>query len=128
MVLRVRRANLSAGQPDVDAVVVMAEASRMMQTADRRDDLAVLLQRLERPGKLVVLARRRDLIVQRMDAVGEVDEGTAPRRGGCCSAARSGTMHSRNGSEMQVPSARRACRRSISQDWDRKLLIGTFSR
>ena len=43
-----RRADLSAGQPDVDAVVVVAEASRMMQAADRSDDLAVLLQRLER--------------------------------------------------------------------------------
>ena len=74
-----RRADLSASQPDVDAVVVVPEASRMMQTADRSDDLAVLLQRLKRPGKLVILTRRRDLIVQRMDAVREVDEGTAPR-------------------------------------------------
>ena len=63
-----RRADLSAGQPDVDAVVVVPEASRMMQTADRSDDLAVLLQRLKRPGKLVILTQRRDLIVQRVDA------------------------------------------------------------
>ena len=35
------------------------------------------------------------------------------------SAARSGSMHSRNGNEMHVPSARRACRRSSSQDWER---------
>ena len=78
----IRRAELSAGQPDRDAVVVMAERSRMMQAADRRDDLAMLFQRLERPGELVVLARRGDLVVERMDAVREVDEGTAPRRGG----------------------------------------------
>jgi hypothetical protein len=60
----------------------MADGSRMMQTADRRDDLAVLLQRLERPGKLIVFTRRGDLIVQRMDTVREVDEGASPRRGG----------------------------------------------
>ena len=31
----------------------------------------------------------------------------------------SGTMHSSSGREMKVPNARRAVRRSISQDWDR---------
>ena len=39
------------------------------------------------------------------------------------SAARNGTMHSRNGSEMQEPSARSARRRSINQDWERKVPI-----
>ena len=57
-----------------------------------------------------------------MNTVGEIDEGAAPRvEAG--SAALSGTMHSRKGSEMQVPIARSACRRSISQGWERKLLI-----
>ena len=42
---------------------------------------------------------------------------------GTHSAARSGAMHSRKGREMHVPKARRACRRSISQDCDRMLLI-----
>ena len=43
----VRWAELPAGQPDGDAVVVVAEGSRVMQPADGSDDLAVLLQRLE---------------------------------------------------------------------------------
>ena len=43
-----RRSNLSASQPEVNAVVMMAKASRMMQTTDGRDDLAVLFQRLKR--------------------------------------------------------------------------------
>ena len=41
----------------------------------------------------------------------------------CCSAAPSGTMHSRNGSGMQLPMARSACRRLISQDCERKLAM-----
>ena len=52
----------------------------MMQTADRSNDLTILFERLKRPRKLIVFPWRRNLIVQRMDAVGKVDEGTAPRR------------------------------------------------
>ena len=78
----VRGAELASGQPDFDAVVVVAEGSGVVHPADRRDDLAVLLQRLERPGKLVIPARREDLIVQRMHAVRKVDESAAPRRRG----------------------------------------------
>ena len=44
--IAVRRAKLSAGQPNINAVVVVAEAARVMQTADGCDDTAVLLQRL----------------------------------------------------------------------------------
>ena len=120
----IRRAELPAGQPDRDAVVVMAEGSRMMQTADRRDDLAVLLQRLERPGELVILARRGDLVVQRMHAVREVDEGAAPRRGGLLSQPPgAGPCIPATAARCKLPRARRAWRRSISQDWERKLLI-----
>ena len=43
----VRRAELAAGQPDGHAVVVVAEGSRVMQPADRREHFAVFLQRLE---------------------------------------------------------------------------------
>src|SRR6187401_3146327 len=62
----------------------------------------------------------------------------ALRRGvaGCCSAACSGTMHSKYGKAMQVPRARRACRRSINhgcegllirapgKGWSRWLALG----
>jgi hypothetical protein len=85
---------------------MMTQAARMMQTADRRDDVAMLLQRLQRTRELVILARRRDLVVQRVHAVREVDEGAALRRLAMAfSAARSGTMHSSMGSEMKLPSA-----------------------
>ena len=60
----------------------MAERPRVMQSADRRDHVAVLFQGLERPRKLVILARRGDLVIERMDAVRQVDESATPRRGG----------------------------------------------
>ena len=84
---------------------MMAEASRMMQTADRRDDLAVLLQRLKRTGKLVILARRGDLIVQRVDTVGEIDEGAAPRRGSLLGRVEAGSCIPASAGQMQVPIA-----------------------
>ena len=61
---------------------MVAEGSRVVQPADGRDDVAVFLQGLQRPGEPVVLAGREDLVVERVDAVGEVDEGAAPGRGG----------------------------------------------
>src|SRR5690348_6510761 len=78
----VRRAKFSAGQPNLLAVVVVAESSGVMHTADRRNHLAVLLQRHERPGKRVILARCGDLVIKRVDAVRDVDEGAAPGSGG----------------------------------------------
>lgn len=39
------------------------------------------------------------------------------------SAALRGTMHSRNGNAMQVPAARNAWRRLMSQDWGRKFMV-----
>ena len=72
-----------------------------MQPADRRNDIAVFLQGFQRPGERVVLARLEDLVVERMDAVGEVDEGAAPRRGGgffCC-AQRDHAVEQRQGYE-----------------------------
>ena len=77
----IRWAELAAGEPDLQAVVVVAEAARVVQAADRGDHFAELLQRLERAGELIVLAGLENLVVQRMDAVGEVDEGAAPWRG-----------------------------------------------
>ena len=73
----IRGAELPAGQEDVDAIVMVTQGSGVVQSADGRDDIAVLLQRLERAGELVILPRLGDLIVQRVDAVGEVDEGAA---------------------------------------------------
>ena len=80
--IAVRGTELSSGQEDVNAVVMVAEGSRVMQSTDRRDDIAVLFQGLERLGELIVLPRREDLIVQRVNAVGEVDEGAATGRCG----------------------------------------------
>jgi hypothetical protein len=44
------------------------------------------------------------------------------------SAALSGTMLSSRGRDMKLPNARRAWRRLINQDWDRKLLTEIFFR
>ena len=79
-----RLPNLPARQPDALAIVVVPHAVGMMQPAERRDDIAVRLQRRERLGQLVVRAGLLDLIVGRVDAVGQVDEDAAPgleRRG-----------------------------------------------
>ena len=63
--------------------MVMSEATRMMQSADRRDHVAMLLQRLQRAGELIALSFLEDLVVERVDAIREVDEYTAlGRRGG----------------------------------------------
>lgn len=72
--------NLSPGEPNVDAVVMMAEAAWMMQPADGRDHIAMFLQRLERSGELIILAGGRDLVVQRVNSVGEINEGRSARR------------------------------------------------
>ena len=80
--ITVRRAKLAAGQPGADAVVVVAEAASVVQAADWGDGLTVLLERLERAGELVVRAVLGDLVVERMNAVREVDEGAALGRGG----------------------------------------------
>ena len=78
----IRGPELAAGQPGANAVVVMAEAARMMQAADRSDRLTMLLERLERSGELVIRAGLGDLVIERMDAIGEVDKRAAPRRDG----------------------------------------------
>ena len=73
--------DFSAGQEDVDAVVMMPQTSGVMEAAEGSDYLAMFLQRLERLGEFVLFAVLGDLIVQRMDAVGQVDKGAASRRG-----------------------------------------------
>ncbi len=75
----IRRSQLAAGEPDFLAVVVVTQPARMMQAADWRDHVAMLLQRLERARKSVALARRGDLVIERVDAVGNVNEHTAAR-------------------------------------------------
>ena len=59
-----RRADLGAGQEDVDAVVVVPETAGMVQAADGRDHVAEFLQRLERAREGVVLTWLGDLIIQ----------------------------------------------------------------
>ena len=78
----VRGAELAAGQPSADAVMVVAKAAGVIETADRRDRLAVFLERLERAREAVIRAGLGNLVVERVDAVREVDEGTATGRGG----------------------------------------------
>ena len=72
-----------------------------MEPADGRNNVAMFFQGFQRPGELVVLAGREDLVVERMDAIGEVDKGAAPRRGGrffCC-AQRDHAVEQRQGYE-----------------------------
>jgi hypothetical protein len=78
----VRRAKFSSGQENIDAVVMMTDCSGVVQPADRCDNIAVFFERLQRLGKLVVFPFGKNLIVQRMNAVREVDEGAAAGR--CC--------------------------------------------
>ena len=80
--IAVRGAEFAARQPGVDALVVVADAAGIVKTADRRDGMTMLLERFERTGELVVRPVLGDLVVERVDAVGQVDEGAALRRGG----------------------------------------------
>ena len=80
--IAVRGAEFAAGQPGVDALVVVAEAAGVIQAADRGDRLPMLLKRFEGTGELVVRPVLGDLVVERVDAVGQVDEGAALGRGG----------------------------------------------
>lgn len=66
----------------------------MVKAADWGDGLTVLLERLERAGELVVWAVLGDLVVQRVDAVREVDEGAALGRGGHLLRGAQRSMHS----------------------------------
>src|SRR6056297_1130066 len=69
----------TAGQPNLDTVVMMSESAWVMQPADRCDRIAEFLERLQRPRQLIALARRGDLIIQRMDAVGQINKSAAAR-------------------------------------------------
>ena len=76
-----RWTELPSGEPNFLTVVMVAQAPGMVQAADRRDHLAMFLHRFERAREVVILIRRRDLIVQGIDSVGNVDERAAPWRG-----------------------------------------------
>jgi len=69
--------DLSASEINVNTVVVVANTSWMVKATDRSDYLPVLFQRFERTGKLIIFSRLRDLVIQRMDPVGKVHEGTS---------------------------------------------------
>ena len=73
-----RLADPRPGQPDLLAVVVVADAVGMMQAADRRDLLAVLLQYGEGLRHRVVTARAPDLPLVVVHPVGQVDEDAPP--------------------------------------------------
>ena len=75
--IAVRGSNFPSGQEDVNAVVMMAKAAGMMKAADRRDGVTMFLQRFERLGEFVIFAGLGDLVVERMDAVGQINEGAA---------------------------------------------------
>ena len=95
----VGRSEPAPSEPDLLAVVMVTEAAGVMQAADRRDDAAMLFQRLEGAGKAEVLTWRHDLIVEGVDAVGNVDEdaslGLRCRRRKC----RTHTFKQRQGDE-----------------------------
>lgn len=57
--------------------MVVAECAWMVKPADGSDCIAVFFERLERARKLVVLARGGDLVVERVNPVGEVNERAA---------------------------------------------------
>ena len=109
----------------VRAVVMVAQAMRMVHAADRRDDLAVLFQCRERLRQLVVRAGRGHLVGVRVDAVGEVDEDAAFRPP-ALSAASSGRMQSSSGRASETPRPRRTCRRLRSQFWERIFAMMLF--
>jgi hypothetical protein len=68
--IAVSGSNFTSGQKDVNAVVVMTKAARVMKATDRGDGTAVFFQWLEGTGELVVPARFGDLVVQGMNPVG----------------------------------------------------------
>ena len=70
-------ADLRPGQPDALAAVVMAEGVGMVESADRRDHLPVLLEHGQRLRQLVAAASLPDLPVPVVHAVGQIDEDTA---------------------------------------------------
>ena len=76
----ISRTELATSQPDLLAIVMVPQTARMMQSADGSDHTAMFFQRLQRSRELVTFAGRRNLVVKRVDAVGNVDEGATPRR------------------------------------------------
>ena len=81
-------ADLAAGKPDRLAAVVVAEPVGMVQAADRRDLIAMLLEHRERGGKAIVAAIAEDLPLAAVHAVGQVDEDAAA---GLCGGGGSGS-------------------------------------
>ena len=73
--------NFPSGQENINTVVMMTNASRVVKAADRRDGITVFFQRFEGTGKLVITAGFGDLVIEGVDAVGEIDEGAAFGRG-----------------------------------------------
>ena len=66
--------NFSSGQKDVNAVVMMAKAARVMKATDRSDGITVFFKWLEGTGKFVVPSRFGDLVIEGMDTVGQIDK------------------------------------------------------
>ena len=73
--------NFPPGQENINAVVVMTNASGVMQATDRRDGITVFFQRFEGTGELVVRTGLGDLVIEGVNTVGKIDEST-PSGGG----------------------------------------------
>ncbi len=98
--------DLRAGQPGIGADMRLPQAIRMMQAAEDGEVVAMLLQRLERAGKLVTAAGLGHLPGHPIDAVGDVDEDAAARLGAASDGARrKGVIASSSGKGHAAPDA-----------------------
>ena len=109
--------NFPPGQENINTVVMMTNASRVVKAADRRNGITVFFQRFEGTREFVVRTGLGDLVIERVDSIGKIEALLLVVE--TFSAALSGVMHSSIGSAIQVPIARRACRRLINQDCDK---------
>jgi septal ring factor EnvC (AmiA/AmiB activator) len=56
--------NFPPGQKDINAIVMMTNASRVVKATDGRDGIAMFFQWLEGTGKVVVPAGFGDLVIE----------------------------------------------------------------
>ena len=72
-------------QTSTRKAMIVPKTMRMMQAGYRRDPRAVAFQRLQTFREGVILPCLQDLVVERVHAVGQIDEGSPARlRGGTC--------------------------------------------
>ena len=73
--------NFPPGQENINTVVMMTNASRVVKAADRRNGITVFFQRFEGTREFVVRTGLGDLVIERVNTVGKVDKST-PSWGG----------------------------------------------